>query len=81
MPKPAFESLDQIVEAALDETQPGARTRAIAEDIIDRCNPSLVPLARQWAVQDLTLLLRRKRAQRTRAAKKALKNKTKCSAG
>lgn len=64
--KPAFESLDQMLEAALDEAKPKARTLRIAETIIDRHNPSLEPLSRQWAIEELTLLLRRKRRQRTR---------------
>jgi hypothetical protein len=81
MPKPLVKSFDQIMEAALDGTKPGARTRDIAEAIVDRCNSSLEPLSREWAIEDLTLLLRRRRAQRTRAGKKTPKTRTNCSAG
>ncbi len=72
MPKPAAEGLDQIIERALDEAQPGARTRDIAEATVDRCNSSLGPQAREWAIEDLMLLLRRRRAQRRRRGKRAL---------
>jgi len=54
--------MDHIIEAVLDEAQSGARDRDIAETIVDRCNPWLEPVSREWAIEELTVLVRRRRA-------------------
>ena len=66
MKKLDAQSLDQLLDAALDNAEPGFGLVRLAGQVFDEKNAALEALIKQWAIERILTLLRRKRLERGR---------------